>query len=141
MLLFIPIEAAFAIASNNYPNLYSEAFDKNIILVTPTTLLAVLRTIDSMWQNEKQKENAIEIATQAGKLYDQFTNLTDELLKVGKQLSTVQNSYDGAMKKLTGKGNLISRVEKLKRLGAKASKQIDTNLVKKSSNDLSNLNP
>ena len=141
VLLFIPIEAAFAIASNNYPNLYSEAFDKNIILVTPTTLLAVLRTIDSMWQNEKQKENAIEIATQAGKLYDQFTNLTDELLKVGKQLSTVQNSYDGAMKKLTGKGNLISRVEKLKRLGAKASKQIDTNLVKKSSTDLSNLNP
>lgn len=132
VLLFIPIEAAFAVASNNYPNLYSEAFDKNIILVTPTTLLAVLRTIDSMWQNEKQKENAIEIATQAGKLYDQFTNLTDELLKVGKQLGTVQNSYDTAMKKLTGKGNLISRVEKLKKLGAKASKQIDTNLVKKS---------
>ncbi|MDN3593871.1 DNA recombination protein RmuC [Zunongwangia endophytica] len=132
VLLFIPIEAAFAVASNEYPNLYSEAFNKNIILVTPTTLLAVLRTIDSMWQNEKQKENAIEIATQAGKLYDQFTNLTEELLKVGKQLGTVQNSYDGAMKKLTGKGNLISRVEKLKKLGAKASKQIDDTLVKKS---------
>ncbi|WBL27173.1 DNA recombination protein RmuC [Zunongwangia sp. HGR-M22] len=134
VLLFIPIEAAFAVASNEYPNLYSEAFDKNIILVTPTTLLAVLRTIDSMWQNEKQKENAIEIATQAGKLYDQFTNLTEELLKVGKQLGTVQNSYDSAMKKLTGKGNLISRVEKLKKLGAKASKQIDSKLVKNSNN-------
>ncbi|MFV8225994.1 DNA recombination protein RmuC [Christiangramia aquimixticola] len=130
VLLFIPIEAAFAVASNEYPGLYNEAFDKNIIIVTPTTLLAVLKTIDSMWQNEKQKQNAIEIATQAGNLYDAFTNLTTELLKVGKQIETVQNSYDGAMKKLTGKGNLIRRVEKLKKLGAKASKQIDSNLIK-----------
>ncbi|MBT8296240.1 MAG: DNA recombination protein RmuC, partial [Gramella sp.] len=105
VLLFIPIEAAFAIASNEYPGLYSDAFEKNIIIVTPTTLLAVLKTIDSMWQNEKQKQNAIQIATQAGGLYDAFTNLTDELLKIGRQLGTVQNSYEGAMKKLTGKGN------------------------------------
>ncbi len=129
VLLFIPIEAAFAIASNEYPGLYSDAFEKNIIIVTPTTLLAVLKTIDSMWQNEKQKQNAIEIATQAGALYDSFTNLTDELLKIGKQIGTVQNSYEGAMKKLTGKGNLIRRVEKLKKLGAKASKQIDQKLI------------
>ncbi|MDX1761494.1 MAG: DNA recombination protein RmuC [Christiangramia sp.] len=129
VLLFIPIEAAFAIASNEYPGLYSDAFEKNIIIVTPTTLLAVLKTIDSMWQNEKQKQNAIEIATQAGALYDSFTNLTEELLKLGRQLGTVQNSYEGAMKKLTGKGNLIRRVEKLKKLGAKASKQIDPKLV------------
>ncbi len=129
VLLFIPIEAAFAIASNEHPNLYSEAFEKNIIIVTPTTLLAVLKTIDSMWQNEKQKQNAIQIATQAGALYDSFTNLTDELLKIGRQIGTVQNSYEGAMKKLTGKGNLIRRVEKLKKLGAKASKQIDQKLL------------
>ncbi|WP_121666703.1 DNA recombination protein RmuC [Mesonia aquimarina] len=129
VLLFIPIEAAFAIASNEYPQLYSDAFEKNIIIVTPTTLLAVLKTIDSMWQNEKQKQNAIEIATQAGALYDSFTNLTEELLKVGRQIGTVQNSYESAMKKLTGKGNLIRRVEKLKKLGAKASKQIDQKLM------------
>jgi len=129
VLLFIPIEAAFAIASNEYPSLYSDAFEKNIIIVTPTTLLAVLKTIDSMWQNEKQKQNAIQIATQAGSLYDSFSNLTDELLKIGRQIGTVQNSYEGAMKKLTGKGNLIRRVEKLKKLGAKASKQIDQKLV------------
>lgn len=67
-----------------------------------------------MWQNEKQKQNAIQIATQAGALYDSFVNLTDELLKIGRQIGTVQNSYEGAMKKLTGKGNLIRRVEKLK---------------------------
>lgn len=129
VLLFIPIEAAFALASHRNPALYSEAFEKNIILVTPTTLLAVLKTIDSMWQNEKQKQNAIDIATQAGALYDAFTNLTDELLKVGRQLGTVQNTYDGAMKKLTGKGNLLRRVEKLKKLGAKASKQLDQRLL------------
>ncbi|HET8885946.1 MAG TPA: DNA recombination protein RmuC [Salinimicrobium sp.] len=135
VLLFIPIESAFAIASNEYPNLYNDAFEKNIIIVTPTTLLAVLKTIDSMWQNEKQKENAIEIANQAGALYDSFTNLTDELLKVGKQLGTVQNTYEGAMKKLTGKGNLIKRVQNLKILGAKASKQIDEKLIKRADAD------
>ncbi|APG59715.1 DNA recombination protein RmuC [Christiangramia salexigens] len=130
VLLFIPIEAAFAVASQEFPGLYSDAFEKNIIIVTPTTLLAVLKTIDSMWQNEKQKQNAIEIATQAGALYDSFTNLTDELLKLGRQMDTAQNSYDSAMKKLTGKGNLLRRVEKLKKLGAKASKQIDQKLLK-----------
>jgi DNA recombination protein RmuC len=129
VLLFIPIEAAFAVASNEYPGLYSEAFDKNIIIVTPTTLLAVLKTIDSMWQNEKQKQNALAIATQAGALYDSFTTLTEELTKIGRQLATVQNSYEGAMKKLTGKGNLLRRVEKLKKLGAKANKQIDPKML------------
>jgi len=134
VLLFIPIEAAFAIASNMYPNLYNDAFDKNIIIVTPTTLLAVLKTIDSMWQNEKQKQNAIDIANQAGALYDSFTNLTEDLLKVGKQIGTVQNTYDTAMKKLTGKGNLIKKVENLKKLGARASKQLDSNLLNKAKN-------
>lgn len=135
VLLFIPVEAAFAVASNEYPNLYTEAFDKNIIIVTPTTLLAVLKTIDSMWQNEKQKQNAIDIATQAGALYDSFTNLTEELQKVGRQLGTVQNSYDTAMKKLTGKGNLVKRVEQLKTLGAKASKQLDQKLLERARNE------
>ncbi|HKJ48870.1 MAG TPA: DNA recombination protein RmuC, partial [Christiangramia sp.] len=135
VLLFIPIEAAFAVASNEYPALYGDAFEKNIIIVTPTTLLAVLKTIDTMWQNEKQKQNAIEIATQAGALYDSFTNLTEELQKIGRQIGTVQNSYEGAMKKLTGKGNLVRRVEKLKKLGAKASKQIDQRLLNRTEID------
>ncbi len=132
VLLFIPIEAAFAMASNQYPKLYQDAFDRNIIIVTPTTLLAVLKTVDSMWQNEKQKQNAIDIATQAGALYDSFANLTEDLLKVGRQIGTVQGSYETAMKKLTGKGNLINRVEKLKKLGAKASKQLDQKLISRS---------
>lgn len=135
VLLFIPIESAFAIASMEYPNLYSEAFERNIIIVTPTTLLAVLKTIDSMWQNEKQKENAIEIATQAGKLYDSFVNLTDELIKVGNQIGTVQKSYESAMIKLTGRGNLIKRVENLKVLGAKASKSQNEKLLKRANDE------
>lgn len=131
VLLFIPIESAFAVASQKNPKLYQSAFEKNIILVTPTTLLAVLKTIDSMWNNEKQKKNAIEIANRAGALYDSFVNLTDELIKVGKQIGTVQNSYESAMKKLTGKGNLIRRVEGLKKLGVKANKEINQNLLKR----------
>lgn len=132
VLLFVPIEPAFAMAINHDNNLYNWAFEKNIVIVTPTTLLATLRTIDSMWTNEKQQQNAIEIATQAGRLYDQFVNLTEDLLKVGNQLNTVKGSYDVTMKKLTGKGNLITRVERLKKLGSKASKQISEKLIKKS---------
>jgi DNA recombination protein RmuC len=135
VLMFIPIEPAFAVAINDDNSLYNKAFEKNIVIVTPSTLLATLRTVDSMWSNEKQQQNALEIATQAGRLYDSFVNLTDDLLKVGNQINTVQNSYGTAMKKLTGKGNLISRVENLKKLGAKAGKSIDDKLLKRADQD------
>ena len=131
VLMFVPIEPAFAVALNSDTGLYNWAFEKNIVIVTPTTLLATLRTIDSMWHSEKQQQNALEIARLAGALYDSFTNLTDEMLKVGKQLDTVQNTYSGAMRKLTGKGNLITKVEKLKKMGASASKQINEKLLSK----------
>ena len=124
ILLFIPIEAAFAAASYIKPDLYANAFDKNIILVSPTTLLAVLKTIDSLWQNEKQKRNVQEIAKEAGKLYDKFALLVDEMQKVGNQLTTTQNTYNSAMKKLTGNRNLIKNIENLKKLGAKTSKNL-----------------
>lgn len=135
VLLFIPIEPAFAIAINSDNQLYNQAFEKNIVIVTPSTLLATLRTIDSMWNNEKQQQNALEIATQAGRLYDQFVNLTDDLIKVGNQLRTVQGSYDGTMKKLTGQGNLIKKVEKLKKLGIKQKKHINEKLVERATSD------
>jgi DNA recombination protein RmuC len=131
VFMFVPIEPAFALACAHEPQLYEMAFDKQVIIVTPSTLLAALRLVDNIWQNDRQKQNALEIAKQAGALYDSFTNLTDELIKVGKQIGTVQNSYEGAMKKLTGKGNLIRRVEKLKKLGAKASKTIDNKLLRR----------
>lgn len=135
VLLFVPIEPAFAVAINQENNLYNWAFEKNIVIVTPSTLLATLRTVDSMWTNEKQQQNAIEIATQAGRLYDSFVNLTNDLLKIGSQIDTVKGSYDGAMKKLTGQGNLINRVENLKKLGAKANKHIDQKLLKRADNE------
>lgn len=131
VLLFIPIEPAFAVALNYDNQLYNKAFERNIVIVTPTTLLATLRTIDSMWNNEKQQRNAIEIAVQAGRLYDQFVNLTEDLIKVGNQLKTVQGSYDGAMKKLTGTGNLIKKVENIRKLGAKGSKNFNDKLLEK----------
>ncbi|QQX76542.1 MULTISPECIES: DNA recombination protein RmuC [Aequorivita] len=138
VLLFVPIEPAFAVAINQDNNLYNWAFEKNIVIVTPSTLLATLRTVDSMWTNEKQQQNAIEIATQAGRLYDQFVNLTEDLIKVGNQLNTVKGSYDSTMVKLTGKGNLISKVERLKKLGSKASKQVNEKLLKKAEENFDN---
>jgi DNA recombination protein RmuC len=136
VLLFVPIEPAFAVAINQDTNLYNWAFEKNIVIVTPSTLLATLRTIDSMWTNEKQQQNALEIATQAGRLYDSFVRLSDDLLKVGSQMDTAKNTYAGAMKKLSeGRGNLISRVENLKKLGAKASKHIDQKLLDRAQDD------
>ena len=125
----------FALASAQEPGLYEEAFDKQVIIVTPATLLAALRLVDNLWQNDRQKQNALEIAKQAGALYDSFTNLTDELIRVGKQIGTVQGTYETAMKKLTGRGNLITRVERLKKLGAKASKQIDQKLIQRANEE------
>ena len=135
VLLFVPIEPAFAVALNSDSTLYNKAFEKNIVIVTPTTLLATLRTIDTMWNNEKQQRNAIDIAVQAGRLYDQFVNLTNDLIKVGNQLKTVQGSYDGTMKKLTGQGNLIKKVETIKKLGAKSSKHFNDKLLNRAIED------
>ena len=132
VLLFVPIEPAFALALNQDNSLYTNAFEKNIVIVTPTTLLATLRTVDSMWTNEKQQQNAIEIATQAGRLYDAFFRLSEDLLKVGDQMDRAKGSYSEAMRRLTdGPGNLVRRVEKLKKLGAKATKQQNEKLLRR----------
>lgn len=132
VLLFVPIEPAFAVAINQDNFIYNWAFEKNIVIVTPTTLLATLRTVDSMWTNEKQQQNALEIATQAGRLYDSFVRLSEDLLKVGEQMDRAKGTYSDAMKKLSeGQGNLINRVEKLKQLGAKTSKQQNEKLLKR----------
>ncbi len=136
VLLFIPIEPAFAVALNQDNELYNKAFQKNIVIVTPSTLLATLRTIDSMWNNEKQQRNAIEIARQAGALYDKFEGLMNDLTKVGKKMDEAKNEYKGAMNKLfEGRGNLIGSVEKLKKLGAKAKKQLPESIINRANND------
>ncbi|ADR23315.1 DNA recombination protein RmuC [Marivirga tractuosa] len=133
VLMFIANEPALTIALKEDHSLYEKALDKNIVLVSTTTLMATLRTISYIWKQDLQNRNAIEIATQAGALYDKFTNFTDDLLKVGNNLKTTQNSYSDAMKKLyDGKGNLIRRTEILRELGAKTTKNIDKRLLDRS---------
>ncbi|MCZ8228833.1 DNA recombination protein RmuC [Flavobacterium sp.] len=140
VLLFIPIEPAFAIALNEDTSLYNKAFEKNIVIVTPSTLLATLRTIDSMWTNQKQQENAVEIARQAGALYDKFEGFVSDLIKIGKKIDESKVEYGAAMNKLVeGKGNLIVSVEKLKKMGAKAKKALPENVLKRAETDTNNL--
>ncbi|MCG9792550.1 DNA recombination protein RmuC [Flavobacterium algicola] len=132
VLLFIPIEPAFAMALNEDTSLYNRAFEKNIVIVTPATLLATLRTIDSMWTNQKQQENAYEIARQAGALYDKFEGFVVDLIKIGKKIEESKTEYGAAMNKLVeGKGNLIVSVEKLKKMGAKAKKSLPESIIKR----------
>jgi DNA recombination protein RmuC len=132
VLLFIPIEPAFAVALNSDTYLYNKAFEKNIVIVTPATLLATLRTIDTMWNNEKQQKNALEIARQAGGLYDKFHGLLADLIGVGKKIDASKTDYNSAMNKLfEGKGNLITSVEKLKKMGAKAKKALPENIIER----------
>ncbi|MEY2630671.1 MAG: hypothetical protein RLZZ469_1568 [Bacteroidota bacterium] len=136
VLLFIPIESAFALALNEDTNLYNKAFEKNIVIVTPSTLLATLRTIDSMWTNQKQQENAVEIARQAGALYDKFEGFVSDLVKIGKKMDEAKAEYGNAMNKLfDGKGNLINSVEKLKKMGAKAKKALPENILQRANKD------
>ena len=135
VLLFIPIEPAFAIALNEDSALYNKAFDRNIVIVTPSTLLATLRTIDSMWANQKQQENAFEIARQAGALYDKFEGFVVDLVRIGNKIKDTKTEYENAMSKLVdGRGNLISSVEKLKKMGAKAKKSLPENIVARAAN-------
>ncbi|WP_273567248.1 DNA recombination protein RmuC [Maribacter halichondriae] len=136
VLMFVPIEPAFAIAINNDNSLYNKAFEQNIVIVTPSTLLATLRTIDSMWNNEKQQRNAIEIARQAGALYDKFEGFVGDLTKVGKKMDDAKDEYKGAMNKLVeGRGNIITSIEKLKKMGAKAKKSIPEAILKRAEED------
>lgn len=136
VLLFVPIETAFALALNEDNTLYNKAFEKNIVIVTPSTLLATLRTIDSMWTNQKQQENAVEIARQAGALYDKFEGFVSDLIKIGKKMDEAKVEYQGAMNKLVdGSGNLITRVENLKKMGAKAKKSLPDNIVNRANKE------
>ena len=139
VLLFIPIEPAFAIALNEETQLYNKAFERNIVIVTPSTLLATLRTIDSMWTNQKQQENAYEIARQAGALYDKFDGFVTDLVKIGKKMDEAKTEYEGAMNKLVdGKGNLITSVQKLKIMGAKAKKSLPDAIINRANASLEN---
>ena len=132
VLMFIPIEPAFSMAIQFGDNLYVDAYDKNIIIVSPSTLLATLRTIANIWKQEHQNRNVLEIAKQSGALYDKFVGFVNDLIDVGNRMDQAKSSYEGAMKKLSdGSGNLVNRAEKIKELGAKTSKSLPQNIVER----------
>jgi DNA recombination protein RmuC len=125
VLMFIPIEPAFGLAMHHDPELYNEAFEKNIIIVSPTTLLATLATIDNVWKQEYQNKNAMEIADRGGALYDKFVLFVESMRDIGNRIDQTQRSYNEAMNRLSeGSGNLIRQTEMLRELGAKASKKL-----------------
>ena len=132
VLLFIPIEAAFMEATKFDGTLYELAFSKKIILVSTSTLLATLKTIAMAWRQEKQTRNVIEIADAGGKLYDKFVGLSEDLLKLGDQFNTAQKTYESSMNKMVdGRGNLITQVERLKKLGSKTKKELDSRMIER----------
>jgi DNA recombination protein RmuC len=130
VLLFIPIEAAFAVAVQHDPGLFSDGFDQNIVIVSPSTLLATLRTIQNIWRYEDQNRNAQEIAERAGALYDKFVNFVGDLETIGTRIDAVASSYADAHNKLiSGRGSLVRRAESMRELGARTSKTLPRNLV------------
>ena len=130
ILMFMANEPAFKLAVLEDVSLYNKAIDKNIVMVTNSTLFATLKTIAYMWKQDKANKNAIEIARQAGSLYDKFQSFSEDLIKVGNNINTTKGTYDEAMKKLTeGKDNLVRKTERLRELGAKTSKKINDKLV------------
>lgn len=127
VLLFMPIESALSLAVSHKPEIFGEAWDRNVVIVSPSTLLATLRTIASIWKQELQNRNVLEIANEAGKLYDKFVGFLTDMEDVQKLLRRTEEKHENALKKLsTGPGNVVRKIEQLKDLGAKAGKQIDS---------------
>ncbi len=130
VLMFFPVEGAFSLALQSDPKIFQFSWDRSIVIVSPTTLLATLKTVESIWKREKQNRNAFEIARTGGLLYDKFISFINSLSDIGSNLKKAENSYMQALQKLhTGKGNIISKLEKIKQLGAKTSKQIPAHLL------------
>lgn len=123
VMMFLPVEPAYLIAIQKDSDLWNYAYDKRVLLISPTNLIAALKMVESLWKQEYQSKNVLEIAKQSGDLYDKFVGLAEDLTDIGNKLKATQKSYDSSMNKLlTGKGNLVGRVEKIKKLGAKTSK-------------------
>ncbi len=131
VLLFIPIESAFALAVRLDSEIYQQAFDNNIVIVSPSTLLATLSTIANIWKHEYQNRNALEIADRGGKLYEKFKGFVDAMLDIGKSIEKSQKSYETAMTRLTdGPGNLVRQAEMLKELGANTNAKMPSEVTK-----------
>lgn len=136
VLMFIPIESSFSVALQADQELFNYAWERRIVIVSPTTLLATMRTIASMWKMDKQSQHAFQIAEESGKLYDKFKLFMDDMVKVGNQLSSTRSTYEDAMKKLvTGRGNLVNQAEKLREMGARNTRRIDEKIVQRALED------
>lgn len=130
VLLFMPIESSFGIAVQQDAELFNYAWDRKVVIVSPSTLLATLRTIASIWKQERQNRNVLEIARLSGTMYDKFVGFLTDMEAIGRNIRQSQDAYDKALNKLsTGNGNLSATADKIKKLGAKATKQIDTKFL------------
>jgi DNA recombination protein RmuC len=130
VLLFIPIESSFSMAVQEDQDLFLYAWDNKVVIVSPSTLLATLRTIASIWQQENQTRNALEIARQSGALYDKFVAFITDMESIGKSIDSTRKVYDQAASKLyQGNGNLVKRAENIRKLGAKTSKELPPEIV------------
>jgi len=130
VMLFIPIESSFSIAVQNDAELFNFAWDKHVVIVSPSTLLATLRTIASMWKQERQNRNVMEIARLSGEMYDKFIGFMADMEGIGKNIKQSQDAYDKAINKLSsGRGNLSTTAEKIKKLGARTGKQLDQKFI------------
>jgi DNA recombination protein RmuC len=140
VLLFIPVEPAFAAALQAEPELYNESFEKNIVIVSPSTLLATLFTINTIWKRDRQNKYALEIAERGGAMYDKFVGFVESMDDIGNRIRQTQDSYETAMKRLnSGSGNLVRQAEMLKELGAKATKQLPESAKSDTENDAKSL--
>lgn len=129
VFIFVPIEAAYMLAMQADPNLFRDAYEKHIVLVSPTSLMATLRTVENIWRYEKQNKNAEKIAAEAGKLHDQFAMVLESLDDLGGRLRQAEEAYQQTYKRLaTGRGNAVKRIDSLRKLGAKTRKQISADL-------------
>ncbi|WP_237065141.1 DNA recombination protein RmuC [Microbulbifer guangxiensis] len=134
VFIFVPIEAAYMLAMQADPGLFRDAYDKHIVLVSPTTLMATLRTVENIWRYEKQNKNAEKIAAEAGKLHDQFAMVLESLDELGNRIRQAEDAYEQTYKRLaTGRGNAVKRIDSLRKLGAKTRRQLDTDLREKAS--------
>ena len=130
VMMFMPVEPAYFVAIQSDTNLWSWAYERRILIISPTNLIAALKMVESMWRQEYQNRNVLEIATQGGALYDDFVLFTERLLKLGKKLDDAREHYDETLKKLsTGKGNLVNRVNKLKSLGVRTRKNLPPEIL------------
>jgi len=124
-MMFLPIEPAYLLAIHNSPNLWQDAYNKKILLISPTNLIAALRMIRELWNQDRQNKNVAEIAKESGALIDKFMGLLEDFEKIEKAIKNLEKSYNEAHKKLSsGRGNLIGKAEKIRNLGAKSKKKL-----------------